>query len=161
YRIGDQSVLVVRAAPGVVNAFHNACLHRGTRLAEGVGRFDGEAFRCPYHAWCYTLDGRLIHVVDREDFTALPAEMALAPVRAECWGGFVFVNLDPDAEPLLDFLAPLPTLLAPYRLDAMRFRSHLTTILPANWKTVVDAFNESYHVQGAHAQILPWTDDTS
>jgi phenylpropionate dioxygenase-like ring-hydroxylating dioxygenase large terminal subunit len=67
--------------------------------------------------------------------------------------------MDPHAAPLLEFLAPLPALLAPYRLDALRFRSYLTTILPANWKTVLDAFNEGYHVQGAHAQILPWTDD--
>jgi phenylpropionate dioxygenase-like ring-hydroxylating dioxygenase large terminal subunit len=73
----------------------------------------------------------------------------------------VFVNFDPDAEPLLEFLDPLPTLLAPYRLDEMRFRSYRSTVLPANWKAVVDAFNEGYHVQGLHPQILPWTDDVS
>jgi phenylpropionate dioxygenase-like ring-hydroxylating dioxygenase large terminal subunit len=161
YAIGDQSILVVRAAPGDVKAFHNACLHRGTRLAAGCGRFEDGHIRCPYHAWRYDLDGRLREVVDRHEFSTLPSDLRLAPVRAECWGGFVFVNMDPDAEPLLDFLDPLPTLLAPYRLEAMRFRAYLTTILPANWKTVVDAFNESYHVQGAHSQILPWTDDTS
>ena len=161
YVIGDQSILIVRAAPGIVRAFFNACLHRGTRLAQGHGRFGRERIRCPYHGWGYALDGRLCDVVDREQFTALPSDMRLGPVRAETWGGFVFVNMDPNAAPLLDFLAPLPSLLAPYRLEQMRFRSHLSTILPANWKTVVDAFNESYHVQGAHAQILPWTDDTS
>jgi phenylpropionate dioxygenase-like ring-hydroxylating dioxygenase large terminal subunit len=161
YAIGDQSILVVRAAPGEVAAFHNACLHRGTRLASGCGHFDGERIQCPYHAWRYALDGRLATVVDREDFAAMPEGMRLGPVRAECWGGFVFVSLDPHAEPLLEFLDPLPALLAPYRLHEMRFRSYLSTVLAANWKTVVDAFNESYHVQGAHAQILPWTDDTS
>jgi phenylpropionate dioxygenase-like ring-hydroxylating dioxygenase large terminal subunit len=161
YAIGDQSILVVRSAPGEVAAFHNACLHRGTRLASGTGRFAAGCIQCPYHGWRYALDGRLERIVDRDDFTALPAEMRLGPVRAERWGGFVFVNMDADAEPLLEFLDPLPDLLAPYRLEEMRFRSYLTTILPANWKTVMDAFNESYHVQGAHAQILPWTDDTS
>jgi phenylpropionate dioxygenase-like ring-hydroxylating dioxygenase large terminal subunit len=73
----------------------------------------------------------------------------------------VFVNMDLDAEPLCDFLDPLPSLLAPYRFDELRFRSYRTTIIDANWKAVVDAFNESYHVQGLHPQILPWTDDTS
>jgi phenylpropionate dioxygenase-like ring-hydroxylating dioxygenase large terminal subunit len=161
YAIGDQSILIVRTAPGDVRAFHNACLHRGTRLATGCGRFEAGHIRCPYHAWRYDLDGRLREVVDRHEFSTLPSDLRLAPVRAERWGGFVFVNMDPNAEPLPDFLDPLPALLAPYRLEAMRFRAYLTTILPANWTTVVDAFNESYHVQGAHAQILPWTDDTS
>src|SRR6185503_6929024 len=72
-----------------------------------------------------------------------------------------FVNLDLDAEPLLEFLDPLPALLAPYHFDELRFRSYQTTVLPANWKVVVDAFNEAYHVQGTHPQILPWTDDVS
>lgn len=161
YEIGDQSILVVRTAAGAVAAYHNACLHRGTRLATGSGRFAAGHIRCPYHAWRYDLDGRLREVVDRHDFPSLPDGLRLAPVRAECWGGFVFVNPDPAAEPLLEFLDPLPALLAPYRLEAMRFRACISTVLPANWKTVVDAFNESYHVQGAHAQILPWTDDTS
>src|SRR5262249_13200661 len=161
YAVGDQSVLIVRTGAGEIAAFHNACLHRGTRLAAGCGPFEHERIPCPYHPRRYQLDGPLAAIVDREDFGAMPEGMRLGPVRAESWGGFVFVNLDPDAEPLLEFLDPLPTLLAPYRLQEMRFRSYLTTILPANWKTVVDAFNESYHVQGAHAQILPWTDDTS
>ena len=64
-------------------------------------------------------------------------------------------------KPLLDFLDPLPTLLAPYHLERMRLRSYRTTIIDANWKAVVDAFNEGYHVQGLHPQILPWTDDVS
>jgi phenylpropionate dioxygenase-like ring-hydroxylating dioxygenase large terminal subunit len=161
YAIGDESVLVVRRAPGEVAAFHNACLHRGTRLAEGAGQFAAGEIRCPFHGWCYGLDGSLCDVPDRHEFAELPDGLRLAPVRTGCWGGFVFVNMDPAAEPLLDFLHPLPTLLAPYRLEEMRLRSYLTTILPANWKAVVDAFNEAYHVQRAHAQILPWTDDTS
>lgn len=159
YRIVGQSVLVVRRADGSVGAFHNACLHRGRRLAEGVGHRDG-CFTCPYHAWRYALDGALVHVVDRDDFGAAPLDgLTLSPVRAECSGGFVFVNLDADAEPLTQFLAPLHAVVAPYHLDCMRFRSHLSAVLPANWKVVVDAFNEGYHVQGTHPQILPWTDD--
>jgi nitrite reductase/ring-hydroxylating ferredoxin subunit len=160
YTIGDQSVLVVRNDDGAIRAFHNACVHRGTALRQGCGSIGGE-FRCPYHGWRYSLDGRVIEVVDAHEFTSLPRDLRARSVRAESFGGFVFVNMDDDAEPLLDFLDPLPSLLAPYRLEDMRFRSYRSTVLRANWKAVVDAFNEGYHVQGLHPQILPWTDDTS
>jgi nitrite reductase/ring-hydroxylating ferredoxin subunit len=161
YEIGDESVLVVRADDGAIRAFHNSCLHRGTRLAHGDGHFDDACIQCPYHGWQYALDGRLTRVVDREEFTNLPDDLHLRVVRVETFGGFVFVNFDRDAAPLLEFLDPLPTLLAPYHLERMRLRSYRTTIIDANWKAVVDAFNEGYHVQGLHPQILPWTDDVS
>src|SRR5262249_36777907 len=150
----EQSVLVVRGGDGELRAFHNACLHRGTRLATGSGCFEDGFVQCRYHAWRYALDGRLTEVGDAHEVTGLPEGLCLGAVRVDTWGGFVFVNLDPDAEPLLDFLDPLPGLLAPYHLEDMRLRAHLTTVLPANWKSVVDAFNESYHVQGTHPQIL-------
>ena len=66
-----------------------------------------------------------------------------------------------EAEPLVDFLDPLPKLFDAYHFDQMKFRSYLTTVMPANWKVVVDAFNEAYHVQTGHEQVLPWTDDVS
>jgi nitrite reductase/ring-hydroxylating ferredoxin subunit len=161
YTIGDESVLIVRGDDLAIRAFHNTCRHRGTQLASGAGALDDACIRCPYHGWTYALDGRLVHVPDRADFTDLPDDVTLGPVRAECFGGFVFVNLDAHAEPLMEFLEPLPTLLAPYRLECMRFRGYRTTIIDANWKAVVDAFIEGYHVQGLHPQILPWTDDVS
>jgi nitrite reductase/ring-hydroxylating ferredoxin subunit len=161
YEIGDQSILIVRGADGGISGFHNACLHRGTRLAAGAGCFSEGFVQCRYHAWRYALDGRLTDVVDAHEFTGLPEGLRLAEVQVGCWGGFVFVNPDPNAEPLLEFLDPLPALLAPYRLEDLRLRAQLSTVLPANWKSVVDAFNESYHVQGTHPQILAWTDDVS
>ncbi len=161
YEIGDQSILVVRGEDGAISAFHNACLHRGTRLAAGSGCFTNGDIVCRYHAWRYALDGRLTEVVDAHEFDELPEGLRLADVRVECWGGFVFVNPDLGAEPLLDFLEPIPSLLSAYHLEDMRLRAHLSTVLPANWKSVVDAFNESYHVQGTHPQILAWTDDVS
>ena len=161
YLIGDQSILVVRSAPDVIRAHHNTCLHRGTRLAEGSGHFDDGCIRCRYHAWRYELGGKLIEVVDPEEFAPMPDDLGLGRVRVDRWGGFVWVCLDPASPPLLEYLAPLPTLLAPYHLDRMRIRSYLSTVLPANWKVVVDAFNEGYHVQGTHPQILPWTDDVN
>jgi phenylpropionate dioxygenase-like ring-hydroxylating dioxygenase large terminal subunit len=118
YTIGDESVLVVRAADGTIGAFHNSCRHRGTRLAADAGAFADGCIQCPYHGWQYGLDGALVRVVDAEEFTNLPDGLALRSVRVDCFGGFVFVNLDRDAEPLLEFLDPLPTLLAPYHPSA-------------------------------------------
>jgi phenylpropionate dioxygenase-like ring-hydroxylating dioxygenase large terminal subunit len=161
YTIGDETIAIVRARDGGLHAFHNACLHRGRRVLDGCGVLDPATIRCPYHGWCYELDGRLAHVPDRHEFPGLPGDLALAPVRVDTWGGFVFVNPDRDAEPLAEFLDPLPPLLAPYRLDELRLRARLTTVIDANWKAVVDAFNEGYHVQGLHPQILPWTDDVA
>ena len=161
YTIGDETVVIVRAADLALHAFYNTCLHRGRRLTEGCGAFADGAITCPYHSWTYALDGRLIDVPDREEFVGLPDDLALAGVRVDTWGGFVFVNLDPNAESLVDYLDPLPKLLAPYHLEQMRLRASLSTIIDANWKAVVDAFNEGYHVQGLHRQILPWTDDVS
>ena len=161
YDIGDQSAIIARDAHGAIHAFHNVCLHRGTRLADGPGHLDDGAFRCPFHAWRYAPDGRCVEVVDVDDFPSLPDDLRVPAVLADVWGGFVFVNFDPDAEPLVEYLAPLPELLAPYHLEQMRLRSVISTVLPANWKAAVDAFNEAYHVQGAHHQILPFTDDVS
>jgi nitrite reductase/ring-hydroxylating ferredoxin subunit len=161
YLIGDQSILVVRSAPDTVRAFHNTCLHRGTRLADGTGRFPEGCIRCRYHAWRYDLDGKLVEVVDREEFDAIPEDAGLNTVRVDRWGGFVWICLSADAPPLLDYLGPLPTLLAPYHLERLHLRTYLSTVLPANWKVAVDAFNEGYHVQGTHPQLLPWTDDVS
>jgi phenylpropionate dioxygenase-like ring-hydroxylating dioxygenase large terminal subunit len=161
YSIGDDSIVVTRTESGTLSGFHNVCRHRGTRLVDGCGAFANGEIRCPYHAWTYALDGKLTHVPDRDEFVGLPDDLALRPVRVETWGGFVFVNMDLAAEPLLDFLDPLPALLAPYAFDEVKFRTYRSTIIHANWKAVVDAFNESYHVQGLHEQILPWTDDTS
>src|SRR3954452_10524679 len=161
YSIGDERIAIVRGESGDLHAFYNACLHRGRRLAEGCGSFVGGAIRCAFHGWCYALDGRLVDVPDRDEFTSLPDDLALASVRVDTWGGFVFVNPAAEAETLLEYLDPLPTLLGPYHLEQMRLRASLSTIIDANWKAVVDAFNEGYHVQGLHRQILPWTDDVA
>ena len=161
YVIGRESLLIVRNEAGELHALHNACRHRGSRVAEGSGSAR-DCLRCPYHGWTYAFDGRLVDVVDRDDFGAtLPDGLRLPAARVGTYGGFVFVNLDRGAEPLEAFLGPLPSILDKYRLGDLRLRLARTTVLPANWKTVIDAFNGGYHVQGLHPQILPWTDDTS
>ena len=159
YSIGDQSVLVVRGDDRRLRAFHNVCQHRGNRLRDGTGRVDGE-IRCRYHCWTYGLDGGLVDVPDREQFGDLDVTACgLSPVHVDTWGGFVFVSLDAEPEPLLDFLAPLPEELGPYHFDGMTRTVDITTPVSANWKVVVEAFLEVYHVQGIHPQLLPMLDD--
>jgi phenylpropionate dioxygenase-like ring-hydroxylating dioxygenase large terminal subunit len=162
YTIGDQSILVVRTNPTTIKAYFNACPHRGTRLATGIGNFATGEIRCRYHAWRFDLDGSNKEVVDRVDFpdTMSDADVRLGEVQCGRWGGFVFINMDPACEPLAEYLAPLPQRLAPFRYEEMRFRSYRTTVFECNWKIVIDSFNEGYHPQGTHPQMLTWYDDT-
>lgn len=162
YTIGDQSILVVRSDAETIRAFFNACPHRGTRLASGTGSFMTSEIRCRYHAWRWNLDGETVEVVDRHDFpTGLcDDDVRLGEVKVGRWGGFVFVNMDPGCEPFESFLGAIPEVFASYRFEDMRFRSYRTIVFECNWKTAVDAFNEGYHPQGLHPQMLTWYDDT-
>jgi len=162
-RIGDLSVLVVRGDDGVLRAFQNACLHRGSAICEGTGAGLNE-LRCPFHRWSYSLDGRLREVPSRREFGTLAAssdEPGLVPVLVDTWGPLVFVNLDLDAEPLAAFLGEVPGDCAWARLDEFRCTAAVSIPAPCNWKTLIDGFSETYHVQGIHREMLPMTDDVN
>jgi phenylpropionate dioxygenase-like ring-hydroxylating dioxygenase large terminal subunit len=160
YQIGDQSILIVRSAADRIQAFHNVCLHRGTRLKRGCG--SATELRCMFHAWCWNLDGTNKEIVDHHDFPGLKqGDLPLSEIRVGQWGGFVFINMNPEAESLEDYLGPIPELFARFRLDAMHIQSHRRTVIAANWKVPIDNFNESYHVVGLHPQQLPFIDDTN
>jgi Rieske 2Fe-2S family protein len=129
--VGDESVVVVRVDETTVRAWFNSCRHRGTRLLSGRGRV-GE-IRCPFHAWRWDLDGRLAHRPDEVGFAPRPvAELCLVECRSDVWAGFVFVDLDGRAEPLADYLAPLPERLEGFRLEDMGTTWHKRIRLPAN-----------------------------
>ena len=162
YTIGDQSILVVRSRPDTITAFFNACTHRGTRLASGTGNFATAEIRCRYHAWRWNLDGDVKEVVDRHNYPAALTDddVRLGEVQVGRWGGFVFVNMDPNCESFEAFLGEAPERLSSYRFEDLRFRSYRTILFDCNWKTAVDAFNEAYHPQGLHPQMLTWYDDT-
>jgi len=157
YEIIDDSILVVRSATGVVRAFHNVCSHRGRRLRDDA-RGNAASFRCNYHAWRFGLDGRLLEYPSPEDWTGCPqmdeANTSLVEVKVGRWGGMVWINMDPDCGPLEAFLAPLPEKLDPFELDACRLAAYWTVKVPANWKVVLEAFVEAYHVPGTHPQLL-------
>lgn len=153
YTIGDQSILVVRQSDGALRAMHNACRHRGMKIIGGAGRVD--EFRCRFHGFRYALDGACTFVHCPQEFEDRPdSDWSLQPVHVDTWGGWVFVNMSADPEPLLDWLDPLPSLLAPFRIEDMRYRWRKRVVVPANWKTVIDAFIEGYHTPGTHPQVL-------
>ncbi|MDG2004488.1 MAG: aromatic ring-hydroxylating dioxygenase subunit alpha [Novosphingobium sp.] len=155
------SVVIVRGTDGALRAFHNVCSHRGRRLVSGSGE-TGE-FHCGFHGWRYDLDGKVKFVLDREDWQGCPdftdQDLSLKSVQVDNWGGWVFINMDPEAERLRDFLAPLPEYLDCFELETMSYRWHATVKVPCNWKVALEAFNEAYHVSATHSQQLPFYGD--
>ncbi|WP_174274961.1 aromatic ring-hydroxylating oxygenase subunit alpha [Sphingomonas bacterium] len=163
YEILTDSIIVVRTGAGDddVKALHNACPHRGTLLTTGCGH--AKQFVCPFHGWRFGLDGRNAKVVDRHDWGSClkDEDIDLAPVQAGTWGGWVWINMDPECQPLDAFLEPMKSRCDKMEFEKLRFAWYKSTIVEANWKTVVEAFTEFYHVQTTHQQMLTYTKDYS
>jgi len=154
YDIGIYSILVVRSAPGEVKAFYNSCMHRGTKLRPSWSSGSQEFIACPYHGWSWNVDGTLRNIPSKWDFTHVNDEdYSLAPVRAETWGGFVFINMDFDAPPLLDYLGPLPDHFKNWDMGNRYTTVHAQKELPCNWKSAMEAFMENYHTWVVHPQL--------
>lgn len=168
YRLLDvvgAPILIVRGedAPDgstVVRAFFNACRHRGAPVVRGESGV-ARMLVCQYHSWGYDLAGCLRRVPDERDFVDLdPAERGLPPVRCERWGGWWFVNLDRDAPPLLEWLDPLPRLLADVARSPLRQFERSSTELACNWKILAEGFLEVYHARTIHPTTVAPTIDT-
>ena len=160
YDLGLESFIVSRGADGVIRAFYNVCQHRGRRLVtDEFGR--GPSFVCGFHSWVYGSDGVNRRVTDREFFKpgALCGDLSLPQVRCEIWGGFVFINMDRDAEPLLAFLGAMPDMLAMYRTVDMHIVKDVRIAMECNWKVACEAFLEPYHVHITHPALLPAVDE--
>jgi nitrite reductase/ring-hydroxylating ferredoxin subunit len=157
--LGPESLLIVREAEDKIRAFYNVCPHRGNQIRNpGMGH--AESFQCAYHFFEFNLDGSKKFVPDEDTFTqGVPQETALIEVPTDTWGGWVWFNMNPDAEPLMEFLGEIPDHLNPYHFEKQYFVQDVTIEWDCNWKTSVDAFNEVYHVQGIHPQILENIDD--
>ena len=82
-------------------------------------------------------------------------------MRVGTWAGWVYINMDPDAESLEEFLSPAKAILDPFRMQDFRYHWRKSTILPCNWKTALEAFDEGYHVQTTHRQLLEYIDDVT
>ena len=153
YRVVTRSgapIVVVRGDDGVLRGFYNACRHRGapvTREECGTAR----RLTCQYHSWSYGTDGSLKAVPDARSFADLDTgSLGLVPVGCQTWDGWVFVNEDADAAPLVDFLGPIADQMAEINGPGMRAVGTQVHELACNWKLMVDAFLEVYHVRTVH-----------
>ena len=156
YRIFDQSFVVVRGKDEKLRGFVNACRHRGNALCTGGTGNVKRGFLCQYHLWSYDLEGRLRGVL-REDLAGQVSkdENSLHQVPVDTFAGFIFINPDPNAAPLAEWIGDeVAGMLAPYHLDEMVTVMNVREPLDCNWKVVMDAFEEGYHINGIHPQLL-------
>jgi len=165
--VGDQPIFVVRDRQGSLRAFYNVCRHRGSQLVEGDGKH--ELIRCPYHAWGYSLEGKLLGTPYFKGLDVPEAERrfydisevkefrkedyGLLPVPVDSWGCFVFVNLDPQARPLAEWLGDLPQRYGGYPLSALRLIKRKRFDIKANWKLIAENFMEYYHLPWVHPEL--------
>ena len=165
YDILDDSVLIVRGDDGEIRAFWNVCPHRGRKLVdvpEGQrnARGNRKNFVCGFHAWTFDKAGTCTYMMNEHQWQGklTPERTRLGPVKVDTWGGWLFINLDPEAGPLRDYLEPAATLLDPYQLQNMRPRWRKWVVFECNWKVALEAFNETYHVPGTHPEFMEFGD---
>ena len=157
--VAGESVIVLRDEHGVIRAFFNVCRHRGSRLCQGAGRLP-RAIRCPYHAWAYALDGRLVGTPNVPADERLPRDrLGLVPVALELWQGFVWLNVSGDAAPLreqfLRFGSDDPEQWARYGVGDLVIGATREYDVHANWKIIVENYNECLHCPTVHPSLVP------
>lgn len=147
-----ESVVVLRAGEGAVRAFHNVCRHRGARLLDGPSGHCGARITCPYHAWTYALDGRLIGVPQRDNFPGLDTgQHGLRPLEHEVYMGFVFVRFAPGLPSVREMAAPYEHELSAYRFEELVPLGRVAHRRRAvNWKNVADNYSDGLHINVAH-----------
>ncbi len=159
--VAGESVLVVRGAGGALRGFYNLCRHRGSRLVPpgDAGCFDA-AIRCPYHAWTYGLDGTLRSAPFLPDLRRHRAALSLHQVDVDTWGGFVFARLEPGSGPALpDALGEIPARVHGYQLSGLRTGARLRYEVAANWKVILENYNECYHCGPVHPELCELVPD--
>ncbi len=159
--VAGESLIVVRDREGQIRAHFNVCRHRGTRLCtESAGTLP-ETIQCPYHAWTYRLDGRLVgapHMAGTPGFSM--ADYPLHAAAVGRWEGFVFVNLAPDPEPVEEAFAPLRHRFARFNLSSLTSVRRIDYEVGANWKLILQNYSECLHCPTIHPELttkLPYT----
>ena len=146
-------LIIVHGNDGEIRAFANSCRHRGTPVADGAGNC--RAFTCPYHGWVYDLDGALHSCFGMEKTTDFDkGTRGLIPLRLEIFGCFMFVNIDGNAEPLIDYLGDFPEIMGSYGLENLKLVRKLEHAVDCNWKVHIENAMEEYHLPMVHQATL-------
>ena len=154
YEIGSYSIIVVRTPDGI-KAHHNVCRHRGRKLCEHPGTGHAPSFICPFHGFSWNIDGSLRNITSEWDFPHIDKDnFDLTPVKVGFWGGWVFVNMDMQAQPFDEFYGDLQKHFEVWRPEQRYIEAHVGKIMPCNWKLAQEAFMEAFHVITTHPQIL-------
>ena len=156
FKFLNESILTVRGADGHVRSFHNVCRHRAARLVDSEQGNCGKRITCPYHAWTYATDGRLVGVPLRANYPGLnPDQYGLAEVEQEIWRGFVFVRFAPGLPSVADQMAPYAAELAPAPLeDLVPLGPPRVQTRHVNWKNVADNYSDGLHIPVAHPGLM-------
>jgi Rieske 2Fe-2S family protein len=150
YKVGTESIIVLRDRDGAIRAFHNVCRHRGSRICKTE---QGNAHRlvCPYHRWTYELDGSLVLDTSRE-FGVDKAELSLRPVAIEDAAGLLFVSLSESPPDFAEALATIRRKMKPHALSRAKIAHQIDYVVKANWKLVFENNRECYHCPPNHKE---------
>jgi Rieske 2Fe-2S family protein len=151
--VAGESLIVARDKNGEIRGFYNVCRHRGTRLCEERSGHSA-AIQCPYHAWTYALDGRLIGSPHMDEVPGFDrSDYSLHPVNLGVWEGFIFVNLADDPAPLEEWFAPLAGKFSHWNLPRLKSAKRVEYDVKANWKLMFENYSECYHCPGVHPML--------
>jgi Rieske 2Fe-2S family protein len=151
--VAGESLIIVRDKRGAIHGFYNVCRHRGSRLIENTNG-QSAAIQCPYHAWTYALDGRLIGAPHMDEVPGFDkADYSLHAVNLALWEGFIFVNLGDSSAPAAEWFKPLAGKFARWNLSALRSAKRIEYDVRANWKLIFENYSECYHCGGVHPEL--------
>lgn len=159
--VAGESLIIVRDKRGTIHGFYNVCRHRGSRLIENRNG-QSAAIQCPYHAWTYALDGRLLGAPHMDEVSGFDkTDYSLHEVNLALWEGFIFVNLadastsrsNRDYISLDKWFAPLAGKFSPWNLSALRSAKRIEYDVRANWKLIFENYSECYHCLGVHPEL--------
>ncbi len=161
YDLGRSSLIIVRTQQGL-RAYHNSCLHRGTKLKPSQSSGWSASIQCPFHGWDWNLDGSLKSVRCDWEFPHLQKDKArLRQARVESWNGFIFVNFSAQGPGLIDYLEVLPEHFRKWDLSGWYVHTHVQKRLPGNWKLAQEAFMEAYHTPVVHPEMTHVVSDVN
>jgi glycine betaine catabolism A len=151
--VASESLIIIRDKGGEVQGFYNVCRHRGTRLREDRNGHLS-AIQCPYHAWTYGLDGRLIGAPHMDQVPGFDkADYSLHAVNLALWEGLIFVNLADSPTPLEEWFAPLNGKFSHWNMSKLRAAKRIEYDVKANWKLMFENYSECYHCPGVHPML--------